>query len=201
MSTQDPVAGIPEDRVAMILARAAELDRSNSATLGLDAIRFAAIEAGISQAAVDQALDEYAAGARPAVREVVVETRQSIPRWRRWLRTLTSPFQLAILGVPLGMLAGADPFETMLAILAFLGIGSYLALRDRPTRMAGGYQLSIVLMFLASAFGVALMGGNEEVIGIMAMIAALLFIAGTMLIQVRVRDVMGLNGTAIEESR
>lgn len=55
---------VPEERVAGILARAAELDRQ---TIPLDALRSAAVEAGISAAAVDQAVAEYdAVGLQPA---------------------------------------------------------------------------------------------------------------------------------------
>lgn len=56
---------IPEDRVAGILARAAELDRDRTETSSVDALRAAALEAGISQSALDVALAEYATSLTP----------------------------------------------------------------------------------------------------------------------------------------
>ncbi len=55
---------IPEERVPGILARAAELDRDRQETSSVDALREAALEAGISQSALDAALEEYATSTR-----------------------------------------------------------------------------------------------------------------------------------------
>ena len=52
----DPSNRIPEERVSAILKRAAELDRKVQESVELDAIRAAAVEAGISLSAVDRAL-------------------------------------------------------------------------------------------------------------------------------------------------
>ena len=53
MQKQEAMAAIPEERVAAILARAAELDRERKETISVDAIRAAALDAGISPVAVD----------------------------------------------------------------------------------------------------------------------------------------------------
>lgn len=63
-----PDEPIPEERVAGILARAAELDRDRRESSTVDALRAAALEAGISQSALDAALDEYSARERAAGR-------------------------------------------------------------------------------------------------------------------------------------
>lgn len=67
MTPATPDEPIPEERVASILARAAELDRDRRETSSVEALRLAALEAGISQTALDAALEEYVAKAKPPV--------------------------------------------------------------------------------------------------------------------------------------
>ena len=65
-----PEEPIPEERVPGILARAAELDRDRRETSSVDALREAALEAGISQSALEAALEEYADSTRkPTAKE------------------------------------------------------------------------------------------------------------------------------------
>lgn len=66
MNAPTPDQPIPEERVRGILARAAELDRDRHETSTVDALRAAALEAGISQSALDVALEEYAESMKPA---------------------------------------------------------------------------------------------------------------------------------------
>lgn len=66
MTAPTPDQPIPEERVRGILARAAELDRDRHETSTVDALRAAALEAGISQSALDVALEEYAESMKPA---------------------------------------------------------------------------------------------------------------------------------------
>ena len=58
MTTPEKPQRIPEERVSAILTRAAELDRKVQESVELDAIRAAAVEAGISLSSVDRALEE-----------------------------------------------------------------------------------------------------------------------------------------------
>ncbi len=57
---------IPEESVEPILSRAAELDRRARETVEVDVVRSAAIEAGISLDAVNQAVAEYEGRVGPA---------------------------------------------------------------------------------------------------------------------------------------
>ena len=94
---------IPEERVPAILARAAELDRQ---TISLDALRAAAIEAGISADALDQALAEYETGvaAPAALRSDVAPQKPPVRGWRRWVGRISEPLKLGNLALVRGFI-------------------------------------------------------------------------------------------------
>lgn len=60
MTRQEPDDVVPHEKIAGILGRAAQLDRDRPETSSVDALRAAAMEAGISLSALDDALAEYA---------------------------------------------------------------------------------------------------------------------------------------------
>lgn len=57
---EEPDDVVPHEKIAGILGRAAQLDRDRPETSSVDALRTAAMEAGISLSALDAALAEYA---------------------------------------------------------------------------------------------------------------------------------------------
>lgn len=191
MTTQLPSQGIPEDRVASILARAVEIDRTTRETVTADALRAAAIDAGISVDAVDTALAEYAAG---EVAPLMAPAAPSAGRGRRFARVrglfarLAGPLKLAALGLGLGILAGIGEGAFVLGFGALIFVAGRLTVRFRPARRARGYMLRVVLMAvgLASGMGFALV--DEEVILTLFPVTLALLIAGAAVIKVRFRS-------------
>jgi hypothetical protein len=173
---------IPEDSVATILARAAELDRSARETVGLDVIRAAALEAGISAGAVDRALAEYSATPAevgPEVEAAGVEADER-PRWRRWLGRIATPLKLGAAAFLGGILAGGIGEEPvlLLAWLAFVYLGVRLARRVRPSRRLRGFAVSMVLMTVAAMLGLGAVEANEDAIIAAFMTGPLLLVLG-----------------------
>ena len=79
--TREETKRLPEDLAKQVLARAAELDASDRISLSIPDLRSAAVEAGISQHALDQALSEVEA-MQAASAEAAQETK-STPRFKR----------------------------------------------------------------------------------------------------------------------
>src|SRR5688572_25080931 len=78
--TREETRRLPENLAKQVLARAAELDATDRISLSIPDLRSAAVEAGISEHAVDQALSEVEAmQAAPA--EAAQE--KSTPRFKR----------------------------------------------------------------------------------------------------------------------
>lgn len=191
MTTQLPSQAIPEDRIAAILARAVEIDRTTRETVTVDALRAAAMDAGISVDALDTALAEYAAG---QVAPVVAPAPPAAGRGRRFARVralfarLAGPLKFAALGLGLGILAGIGEGAFVLGFGALIFVAGRLTVRFRPARRARGYMLRVVLMAvgLASGMGFALV--DEEVILTLFPVTLALLIAGAAVIKVRFRS-------------
>jgi hypothetical protein len=79
--SRDELKRLPEDLAKQVLARAAELDASERISLSIPDLRSAAVEAGISQHALDQALSEVEA-MQTASAEAAQETKAT-PRFKR----------------------------------------------------------------------------------------------------------------------
>jgi hypothetical protein len=150
-----PAAGIPEDKVASVLARAAELDRQ---VVSVDALRAAALEAGISATAVDRAIAEFEAGVDREMFMNDVATERAAGFWQRVLRKARPAVELAAAGLVLGMLG-----SRMIAIplLASLAITILLARRTREDETAD-FHGRITLVTLAMAIGLLGAGGHRE---------------------------------------
>lgn len=186
---------IPEERVAMILARAAELDRTTHETVGLDALRSAALEAGISPASVDRALEEYAAGEigrEASAADPGTHARSTGFRWLgfRWLAgKLRRPVLQGAIAFLLAALigstgSGGGPL-IVLGLLAWVGLTLRQAWKDRPTRTAGHHLLRTALTTLGIILGTAVSVGDDGFIALALVIGAALLGSGTLLIKGR----------------
>jgi hypothetical protein len=76
---------LPEALAKRVLERAAQLDESERMTVSVPDLRTAAVEAGISSSAVDQALSEIANPPAVSAEDMSVQRSQPSPRprWRR----------------------------------------------------------------------------------------------------------------------
>lgn len=178
--------GIPEDRVALILARAAELDKADG-TVGFDAIRNAAIEAGISSAAVDQALEEYMATARlPAVETAVVsEVPTPISRWDRWRQKLGRTVEFGVLGFALGLPPAIEIEFIVFSLLAYGLIAARLIWNARPSRKARGFQTATAALTFGMCLGLISATADGEVAATMVLVGVMVIAAGTLAIKMR----------------
>lgn len=156
-------------------------------------IRSAALEAGIGQASVDRALEEYAAGRTgdfaPHVRSNTVDAEGSRgARWRRWRRKLVTGLRFAVPTFVLAVLIseggeGTGPL-IVLGWMALVGVAARLAWKRRPTGRARGYLLRVGLMFFAALFGFAAAGGDEDVVALLLATAIALVVLGPLAIKV-----------------
>lgn len=166
--TDHTAARIPEDRVAAILARAAELDRATRETMGTDVLRAAALEAGISPAAVDRALAEYAAGRESDSLAPPGEAEsESGGRWRRWLDRLgrvVRPLALGGVALVAGVLiaeVGAGGTPLLVAGLVAWAVYAVRAVRRRRTAgRVGGYIAAMVAIAVGGMVGFGGAGGD-----------------------------------------
>ena len=184
---------VPEDRVATILARAAELDRTATPTVGTEAIRTAAIEAGISASAVDRALEEYASSSLPALPLAAPEEQPegNQPKWRRWVSRVKRPLTLGLLSLVSGaLIGGAEEIGVVLAFVAFPAALFYLTrevIRRRQTRAAKGFVAALLAITLGAFFGVALVNGDEDLMASILVAGLMLLPVGVLGIKVRRR--------------
>lgn len=194
------LVAIPEDRVAAILARAAELDRERRETFTMDAIRTAAVDAGISLSAVDEALAEYAAG-RVAPVAPPPQAREPKPRLRgvraffsRTGRALRTPVRLGALMFIFGLAGAAGEG----AIAIGMATGVFLALRlirrQRPLRRARPFLASLVFMTVGLALGFAVGEVDEDAIAATFAVAVPLLVLGTAVIKLRLPKRAGSRG-------
>lgn len=181
----DPIQGIPEDRVARILARAAELDRV-APTVQLETIRTAAMEAGISSAAIDKALEEFAAGLQPMPGPAAPSQSPREERFlKRWARRLARPLRYAGMFLVAGMLGGAAEVLLVGAFALFVSMLIREAWQTRRPREIGTYAAVAIASAVALSLGIGIMNGDED-----AMVGALvggmfLLPAGTLFILAR----------------
>ena len=167
---------IPEERVPGILARAAELDRQ---TIPLDTLRSAAIEAGISGAALDQALAEFnAGGVQPASQPLV--TGKS--GWRRWLGRIIEPVKFGALAFIVGILGARDASLATVAVTWLIATAGYLAWRDRGAGIATRFQVNTLVMCAMLFAGLAGASGRQDTLGFVAIISIALLVLGTLIV-------------------
>lgn len=164
---------VPEDKVAALLARAAELDRQ---VMTLDTLRGAALEAGIGADAFEQALAEYQG--QPAL----AHAPNKRSRFAGWLRKVTEPLLLGSLSVAFGVLAGRTEPLMALGIIAWITIAMRLAARGRETRSSVAFQVSMMLMTLGTRLGFDQTTGAHmpsDRITLMTILGIAMFLAGT----------------------
>lgn len=186
----EPAVRIPEERVPEILTRAAELDRDRRETITVDAIRAAALDAGISASAVDAALAEYAQG-----EDVVLPTesvREKEPRFgrvrgffRRAASALKSPLKLAGAFFVIGLTGAAGEGAVVIAALAWAFLTGRMVWKFRPARRARPFVLRLVLMTVALGLGFAVGEVDEDAIGVLFGFAVPALVAGCAIIKIR----------------
>ena len=170
---------IPEERVPAILARAAELDRQ---TITVDALRAAALEAGISSDALEQALAEYDAGSTPmrVMADVVAEKPR--PKWRQWLKRVMEPLKLGTIALVVGLIGAADVELATVAVCWLIGTAGYLAWRDRGVGTPGRFQIAVTTMTIMMFLGMLGLEGDEDALGFVAGFGIALFVLGTLVV-------------------
>ena len=170
---------IPEERVPGILARAAELDRQ---TISVDALRAAALEAGISPIAVEQALAEYEAGGVPASVTTDVVAAKPRTKWRQWLGGIAEPLKLGALALVVGLVGSRDVALATVAICWLIGTSGFLAWRDRGQGNAGRFQISTIAMSALMFLGMVGAHADEDAIGFVATFGLALLVLGTLVV-------------------
>jgi hypothetical protein len=173
---------VPEERVGAILRRAAELDRKAGDSVDLDAIRSAALEAGISLAAVNRALEEYAAGSPPIPIPAVVRSAEQTapPRGlRRWLRKLVDPLKFAVAGWVLGLTGGAGEVAVVVPWVGLLYVAWLLIKRYRPTQDTVAFVVSTSLLTIGTLIGYAVVAGDEDVLSVLLLTGIALLPVGS----------------------
>lgn len=194
----DPSNRIPEERVSAILKRAAELDRKVQESVELDAIRAAAVEAGISLSAVDRALEEYAAG-RVAASQMATQAPPKQGWLRRWLKHLNAPLKLsdtlkyAGLGALAGLITATGEVGIVFALFALVLAAFRIVLQDRPSGRARRFLINMSLMTGAALFFYALTGdADEDLMSFIAMMGATLLPVGLIAIKTQARNPQSL---------
>jgi hypothetical protein len=195
MTDPRPPKTIPEEKVAALLARAAELDRQ---VLTLDAVRSAALEAGISERAFDAAVAEFEGVAMPSVPKGAVANRPALlNRVMRWYQKITEPILLGVISFGCGMLAGRAEPLMLIGLVAWVAIIGRLALRGRDERSSGIFQVSTILTTLGLIAGFDTVHGyfaGPERLSVIALMGVAMFVLGTLFIHLR-----GARGDAPDE--
>ena len=173
---------VPEEKIGALLARAAELDHQ---AITLDALRSAAIEAGISSAAVDQAFAEYTASIAPAPEARETGRTSRLDRLKQWAFKIAQPLVCGALSVVFGVLAGRTEPLMALGVIAWVTIAARLATQARTEKSSGLFQVTILLMTIGARVGFyesngALMPSDR--ITFMTILGIVLFLLGTLYI-------------------
>lgn len=182
---------IPEERVPGILARAAELDRDRRETHTIDAIREAALDAGISRSAVDAALEEYTTGlaSRPVRVKEPDEPKRRSGRVRsffsRAVSALKTPAKLAGIFFLLGLAGAAGEGMVVIGWAAWLLMTVRLVMKHRPARKAAPLVLGLVAMTVSLALGMAAGEVDEDAVAMLFAVGAPLLVAGSAIIKIR----------------
>jgi hypothetical protein len=189
MTTDPPARPIPEDRIPDILARAAELDRERRETITPDALRVAALDAGISAAAVDAALAEYAGRQSPETPRSRGENRTWGARARAFLRRLAPVAGVGVVGLVAGLAGEAGDAVLLLTLPAVLAWGVWMIRDRRPRRAALGFVIRLAVVTIAIGIGweaAALDEGmRARLIGLLFSLAIPLAALGSLVIKVR----------------
>lgn len=188
-----PDVRIPEDRVPAILARAAELDRDRHESISVDALRTAALDAGISPSAVDAALEEYAARAdarlevSPPTTEASEERGPRFGRVRRFFRkagaALKHPLKLGGMLFVLGLTGAAGEGMVVAGWAVWLLLSGRMIWRQRPSRRASPFALSLLFMTVGLAIGFAAAEVDEEAIAMLFAVGMPLLALGSLIIK------------------
>ena len=104
---------LPEHLAKQVLARAARLDASDRMSVSIAELRSAALEAGISTAALDQALREIGAGAVEHSADTGGQRRRS----RRWRVLAAVALVIAALGATFGVMRVAPQGDEVEVII------------------------------------------------------------------------------------
>ena len=186
MTSKTPPDRIPDEGIAPILARAAELDRTARDSVPRNAVTIAALEAGIGLEAVETALEEYAAGAiQPAPAAPVEQSGGRLPRWARplansvkyaWLGAAAGWLGIVIEDAPPG--AGTDP-GFLIPLLAMLFVAGRIVLRDRPTRSASPFLLTFGAMAFGVLVGSLTVNDGSGIVEFLLLVALALLVLGT----------------------
>lgn len=196
MSTR-PSDRIPEQRVAAILQRAAEIDRGVAESMSRDAVRTAAIEAGISRDAVERALAEYSADEMPAP---PVATPPEPPRvhWmKRALGALVEPIKFGALGLALGLTSAMGDPALVIPFFGVLTGAVHLIKRDRPTASAWRFVLAFGALAAWAATGMGAVNADIDAIASLLMLSAATLVIGTVAIKWIARRQPELHGQSL----
>jgi hypothetical protein len=175
---------IPEQRVAAILQRAAELDRGFGESMALDAIRTAAIEAGISSESVDRALAEFSADEMPEPPVVAVaEPRDPRNFLKRWLGMMSEPLKFGTLGLVLGFAGILGEAGPIIPIFSLMTAAFHLIRRDRPSARATRFVLAFSAMSVWSAVGMASAEIDGDLVASVLVMCGMILAAGTFAIK------------------
>ncbi len=178
--------GIPEEKIAGVLARAAELDRQ---LVSVDVLRSAALEAGIGTDAVNQAIAEYEAGVNRVAVTGAVAPKTAVG-WRRFLRKAWPVAKLAAIALVLGAVAGGADRLILVSVLASIGITAYLARGTRHDEVRD-FQLKSTVLTVAMTIGLQLITRDGEVLSLLAVLGILQLLFGTLFIVTRDHDDAG----------
>lgn len=148
------IPSFSDEQSRQILARAADLDRAFAGRLSPEVLRQAALQAGISELAIDQAIEEASSVAKPTV---LPDARKREGRLRFWLNV----WGVSSIGVLAGVLGRSfqGPQWTGLGDVAFLaamvlGVVSFaLAWDESRDRSLLRYQILNLLLWICFAFG------------------------------------------------
>ena len=184
MTTPENPHRIPEERVSAILTRAAELDRKVQEGVELDAIRAAAVEAGISLSSVDRALEEYAADMASTHVESATLAPPEPGLMRRWLGRFTDHFKYSLLGLLSGLIATRGESAITIPLIVLFLVALRIILQDRPTGRIHRFVEILTLTTLAASFGYISEGNaDEEVVAFMLTLSAALLPIGVLAIK------------------
>lgn len=170
---------IPEERVGIILKRAAELD---SLTISLDTLRSAALEAGISEDALDRAIGEYEARANapaPAPKPKA---------WKSWFKRGVDSAKLFVFSTVVGAVSTTAEFLVPLAAMFWIYFIVNLA-RKSKDKSAAPFVLANIAITFGLMLGVAAFDG-ERIAGTVFAFGALTTVVGAAYIQSWLRNLM-----------
>ncbi len=184
MSQKEPSGGdlvLAEADVAEILERAVKLDGARDGNVSVEQLREAALEVGVSAAAFDEALEQFAVGSRDSDGAPPVPTVVSRPRFFAQIRTaitVASGFVVGAIGGGLSTQVPSYRAEVVVAFAALIVAGASLrvVMSHRKDRSVLAYIMDSFWLWTSFGVGVALASGyvGEEsiVLTIVAIVIA-----------------------------